>query len=89
MGVGRAGTPHPWGSQRWKQGRDREDGVTCDPSSREGAPSLLFLHLPLHPAGREAFFLLAPLSPNLGASVGSRAGPWWLGQNPGLEPMGA
>ena len=28
-------------------------------------------------------------SPDLGASIGSRAGPWWPGQNPGLEPMGA
>ena len=89
-GAGRDPTPRGATRQRWRQGRDREDGVTCDLSSQQGAPSLLLLHLGLHPAGGLGPSFCWPLSSlHLGAPVGSRAGPWWPGQNPGLEPMGA
>lgn len=81
-GAGRGPTSRGATQQRWRQGRDREDGGDVSPQLTAGCrPPCCFSTWPCtQRAGWEPSSCWPVSSLLLGAPVGSRAGPWWPGQ---------
>lgn len=98
MRVGQAGTPPPWGPCRGGNKEETEKmGVTVTSVHRRAPPSLLFLHLPLHPVGGlgpssscwppPAPTLVPPKGPGQGHGGRGRTlgwSPWVLGSSPSV-----